>query len=710
MFLFLSPLFLLGISLALIPLIIHILNKSKYKVEKWGAMMFLQKAVKIRARSIKLQQIILMLLRMAVLIFFAIGLARPIIQGQFAGEDDQPVCTVLIVDHSYSMQKKSNANYNKAKEISKKYIRDMKEGDSLYIVLGGSRPNPLFSKPSFDKGFLSEKINAIKVGSGDFNIIKSLEEAFFLLEKSKAPRRRIVVISDEQETNWKINQKLLWDKIKQHYELLKIKPLLYSLNLDEDEKTDNQWIKSISTRSPVIDIYRQNKFVVEIEHIGDKDIKSHLNFYLDGEIYTERDVELKNGTNSFVFDVQIEKAGSHHIKAELEADELPFDNQREFSFEVIERLPVLILEGTSDENPLKSDGGLLSMALEAASQLENKQLFKVDKKPYYELENLTLDSLSSYKAIILANVPSFSQYSIFTLENYVKKGGGLFIFLGDKTTPEAYQKVYKNGQGLLPGLIKKKIERNRKLVSPFFNPGLGRFILEIYNLEEGKQIDEVKINTYWQVSTHKESYTLARIKNDPMLLYKTFGDGRIMMLSVSPDIKWSNYPITPHFLPLVQNVCIYLCGTVKPPLNVSLGEPLIVQLPIVSTKKASDVNLINMIEPNGKINKLTSRFTRGFISSIYKETNNAGLYTVVKSEKEKKYYSVQYPESEGNLKALEEKNKIKLPVKFNFVKTYTELSQYNLEESGAKEVWQYFIYLLLILLLIELYLSGRFNK
>lgn len=710
MFLFLAPLFLFGMALALIPFIIHILNKSKYKVEKWGAMMFLQKAVKIRARSIKLQQIILMLLRMAVLILLAIALARPIIKGQFAGEDNQPVCTVLIIDHSYSMQKKQDTNFNKSKEIAKKYISDMKSGDNLYIVLGGSHPESLFPKPSFDKGFLNEKINAITPGSGDFNLIKSLEESFFLIKKSNSPRRRVVIISDEQEFNWKVNQKLLWDKLKQHYDLLQVKPILYSLNLDEEEVLDNQCISNITTNSPVIDIYRQNKFIVEIEHSGEKDIKSHLSFYLDGKIYSERDVSLKTGSNTFIFDVLIDKAGSHYVSAELEADELPFDNKRELSFDVIESLPVLILEGNSDENPLKSDGGLLTMALEFENQIENKQLFKVDKKPYYELENLSLDNLSSYKAILVVNVPSFSQYSIFTLENYVKKGGGLFVFLGEKTTPESYEKIYKNGQGLLPGLIKNKINLEKELAHPFFDPGLGRFILEIYNLEEAKQIEEVNINIYWKLEKQKESHILARIKNDPLLLYKTYGEGRVMMFSVSPDIKWSNYPITPHFLPLIQNVCIYLCGTVKPPLNIVLGEPLIVQFPIDLKKSTTDEAKINLIMPNGKTNELTPQFTSGFISSVYKETNKAGLYTAYRDEKEKKYYSINYPENEGNLKPLNDKNKNNIQLKFNFVKSYAQLFQHNIEESGAKEIWQYFIFLLLCLLFVEQYLRGRFNK
>ena len=63
MFQFLNPWMLLGTLLVGIPIVIHILNRSRYRVEPWGAMMFLQKAMQIRSQRIKVEQILLLVLR-----------------------------------------------------------------------------------------------------------------------------------------------------------------------------------------------------------------------------------------------------------------------------------------------------------------------------------------------------------------------------------------------------------------------------------------------------------------------------------------------------------------------------------------------------------------------------------------------------------------------------------------------------------------------
>ena len=60
--LFQNPWMLSGAVLAAIPILIHLFNKSKFKVEAWGAMMFLGGAAESRSSRIRLEQIILMCL------------------------------------------------------------------------------------------------------------------------------------------------------------------------------------------------------------------------------------------------------------------------------------------------------------------------------------------------------------------------------------------------------------------------------------------------------------------------------------------------------------------------------------------------------------------------------------------------------------------------------------------------------------------------
>ena len=66
-----------GIFLAAIPIIIHILNRRRYKTVNWAAMEFLLRAMKKNRRRLKFEQWILLATRCAVLVLIATALARP---------------------------------------------------------------------------------------------------------------------------------------------------------------------------------------------------------------------------------------------------------------------------------------------------------------------------------------------------------------------------------------------------------------------------------------------------------------------------------------------------------------------------------------------------------------------------------------------------------------------------------------------------------
>src|SRR5437764_12278495 len=76
---FITPAFFVaGLALASIPIIIHILNRRRYKTVNWAAMEFLLRAMKKNRRRLKFEQWILVATRCAVLVLIAPALARPV--------------------------------------------------------------------------------------------------------------------------------------------------------------------------------------------------------------------------------------------------------------------------------------------------------------------------------------------------------------------------------------------------------------------------------------------------------------------------------------------------------------------------------------------------------------------------------------------------------------------------------------------------------
>src|SRR5438445_295282 len=75
---FLTAFMLWGALAAAIPVAIHLFFRSRYRTVPWAAMKFLLTSVEQTSRRLKFQEYVLLLIRVAVLVFLALALARPV--------------------------------------------------------------------------------------------------------------------------------------------------------------------------------------------------------------------------------------------------------------------------------------------------------------------------------------------------------------------------------------------------------------------------------------------------------------------------------------------------------------------------------------------------------------------------------------------------------------------------------------------------------
>ena len=80
---FANPALLWGTALASVPLLIHLLNRQRYKPMPWAAMRFVLAAYRRTRRRVELENLLLLLLRMAAVALLALAVARP-----FSGDRD----------------------------------------------------------------------------------------------------------------------------------------------------------------------------------------------------------------------------------------------------------------------------------------------------------------------------------------------------------------------------------------------------------------------------------------------------------------------------------------------------------------------------------------------------------------------------------------------------------------------------------------------
>src|SRR5262245_4840971 len=74
---FLNPIMLFGLAAVSIPIIIHLLNRRKFRRVVWAAMRFLQLSVEQNQKRMRIEDLILLVLRCLLLILIALALARP---------------------------------------------------------------------------------------------------------------------------------------------------------------------------------------------------------------------------------------------------------------------------------------------------------------------------------------------------------------------------------------------------------------------------------------------------------------------------------------------------------------------------------------------------------------------------------------------------------------------------------------------------------
>jgi len=101
----LSGIFLWLLPLALLPVIIHMLNRLRYRTVKWAAMMFLRTADRDASRRAKIRQWIILAARCLMLAAFLLALARLQSRGRLARFFDQGSNMVVILfDRSPGME------------------------------------------------------------------------------------------------------------------------------------------------------------------------------------------------------------------------------------------------------------------------------------------------------------------------------------------------------------------------------------------------------------------------------------------------------------------------------------------------------------------------------------------------------------------------------------------------------------------------------
>src|SRR5690242_17037570 len=155
-----------GCACAAGPIIIHLLNRRRYRVVHWAAMDFLRKALVRNRKILQIRDLVLLLIRTAAVLLFGAALARPYFAKNNQQLDDrQPVHAIIIIDNSLSMAYRTldGSLLEKAKDRAQQLIDRLPAGSQISILAAcGSRETPSFD-PVETKDSAAEVLSRIEI-------------------------------------------------------------------------------------------------------------------------------------------------------------------------------------------------------------------------------------------------------------------------------------------------------------------------------------------------------------------------------------------------------------------------------------------------------------------------------------------------------------------------------------------------------------------
>src|SRR5882724_1666451 len=186
-----------GLAAAL-PILIHLWSRQKYRQEPWAAMAFLLAALRKNARRIQLEQWILLAVRTAILLLFALSLADPQLSllspGSGGSSGHGQTHIVLVLDGSYSMDYRTDdkSRFDVAKELAKQFVADSHQGDGYTLVLMAEPPRVVISQPAFDRDDVRQEIDNLELSHGGASLPATLAELETILRHAAERQPRLV--------------------------------------------------------------------------------------------------------------------------------------------------------------------------------------------------------------------------------------------------------------------------------------------------------------------------------------------------------------------------------------------------------------------------------------------------------------------------------------------------------------------------------------
>lgn len=645
---------------AAVPIALHFWARRHQKTIRWASVHVLRSVIEKQSRRLRVEQIILLVIRTLIPILLAIALARPFFAPQSDATGQTPSIErrfwAIAIDTSHSMSYEMQEGItliDLAKKQASELVRNAGDSDMFVLVAMRSPPDAIVAIPTIDKQTVLSAIDALTVSYTGVNLDASLDLVEDLAGRASgeafAGEPNVHIYSDLGFDTWGGGPEMVerMTGFRSRFDV-RVHPIL------SDAPVNAALVEIILPAGPLLQ-GAHSEISVQIEQFGSPDNREKnrkLQVLLNDRVVVSRPVSLAAAKGQTLpVSLQWESSGSHVLTVRMDGDRLPIDDARRLAIEVTESSKILIVE--------QRRGSALPIQVAIETELESAEAVELKTVSAVELSTI---ELSQCDVVVLHDVASISAAQARSLALAVQAGTGLVLLHGQHTIPTAWNAALESAPQFVGYRLDEVAEEGSWTIDPldYQSPVVAPF--------EGYPESGLLTSPFfgcWKVTDVTAKIDVALNSGQPLILSSDYGQGRVVTLLSAPEgtprglfdefgpgalQPWNVLASWPSFLPMMQQIVDFSQGQTST-RTVEVGQPI----HGFANLESSLSRTIQVQRPDGDSDTLTvSREERQLSQPwIYGRTDQPGTYLAKLSEEEEQAFVVNVPLAESSLEAVD---------------------------------------------------------
>ena len=522
-----APWFLAGLAGIALPLYLHLLKRHKRPPKPVPSLMLYESRVVSSTKHKRLDHILLLSLRLLLLALLILAFANPFINRNAAALASNRL-VLLVIDNSFSMR--AGTRLSDAKEDAIGVLAGKGSARAQVAVFGSQLR--LMTQPIEDQSALRAAVQSIQPGDGHGSFGELARAVRGMAESVHTPIE-VHLFSDMQRGELAATFADMAlpanAKIVTHGVATKPQP---NWTVESVDAPGQVWGKDAK---PV-------RVQAVIAGYGTPVAQRSVSLIVNGKATATKTVAVPaNGRATVDFPSLEVPYGFSRCEVRIDsADGFGADDLRRFAVERSDPQKVLLIHNYGDSRSPLYIGAALSAAAQSAFTLESISVTEAaDRKP------------SNYAFIILSDVNTVPSLLENVLTQYVRSGGSLFIAEG--TSAGARSQIPIFGAHIAA-------TRDYNRVPDRFM-GVGSTDSSYPAVAKAGGWPDVKFFYALDVDPG-DAHVIVRLGDQtPLLLEKSIGEGRVMLLTSGLDNLTNDFPLAPSFVPFIEQTARYLAGS-----------------------------------------------------------------------------------------------------------------------------------------------------